>query len=60
MNRNAAVTGPLRYLAGVGMSLSGFLVALLRLARHPITAVLVALGAMTLFLYSAANLFKNE
>ena len=60
MNRNEAATGPLPYLTGVGMSLSGFLVALLRFPRHPIAAVLVALGAMALFLYSAVGLFKNE
>ena len=59
MNRNEAATGSLRYLAGVGMGLSGFLVALLRFARHPIASVLVVLGAMALFLYSAVNLFKN-
>ena len=46
-------------MAGVGMSLSGFLVALPRFARHPIAAVLVALGAMALLLYSAVGLFKN-
>jgi len=59
MNRHEAATGRLRYLAGVGMGLSGLLVALLRFARHPIAAVLVVLGAMALFLYSAVGLFKN-
>ena len=59
MNRHEKATGPLRYLAGVGMGLSGLLVALLRFARHPIAAVLVVLGAMALFLYSAVGLFKN-
>lgn len=58
MNCNEAATGPLRYLAGVGMGFFGLLVALLRFAQHPITAVLVALGAMALFLYSVAGLLK--
>ena len=59
MNRKDVAPGPLRYLAGVGMSLSGFLVALLRFTRHPIAAVLIVLGAMALFLYSAVNLLQN-
>lgn len=40
------------------MGFFGLLVALLRFAQHPITAVLVALGAMALFLYSVAGLLK--
>ena len=58
MHRHEAATGPLRYLAGVGMALFGFLVALLWFARHPFAGVLVALGAMALFLYSAAGFLK--
>jgi len=42
------------------MGLSGLVFALLRFARHPFSGVLVALGALALFLYSAANLMKTS
>jgi hypothetical protein len=47
-----------KYVVGVVMAFSGFVVGLSTLAIHPLLDVLILLGAMALLLYSATGLFQ--